>query len=164
MDRAKKFSWGLFVASLVLCTVGLISLLNQPPQTVLAQAMADPCQTLSVAKQFVAVNITSAVTTQLVAPSGSKAIYVCGGSFTIPSVSTTATTMQFEYGTGGTCGTGTTVMTGQFNAGNVTAGPAVPITLPGDYVSMFTPASQGLCLVSAGSSVSIQGVLNYVQQ
>ena len=123
----------------------------------------DPCFS-NTPKSSVPINVTTATTTQLVALSAGKVVYVCGGIFTVNSVVTTATTAQFEYGTGASCGTGTTALTGLFNGGNVTAGIAVPIILPADYSSFQAPAGNALCLVSAGTTVQIQGVLTFIQQ
>lgn len=125
----------------------------------------DPCLSPSVKKSSVPINITTATTTQLVAASANAAIYVCGYSFTISQVATTANTLQFEYGTGASCGTGTTALTGLFGAGGVTAAPPLLIQAPSDGTDITAPAGNALCAVTAiGASGSFQGVLTYVQQ
>jgi hypothetical protein len=110
------------------------------------------------------VNVTTATTTQLVALSAGKVIYVCGGDLTINSIVTTATTAQFEYGTGSSCSTGTTVLTGLFGGGGITAGIPLVVPIPGDYTSFSAPAGNALCLVSAGATINIQGFISYIQQ
>ncbi len=125
----------------------------------------DPCQSSGVAKSSVPINITSAATTALVAVSGSTTVYVCGFSFTISEVVTTANTIQFEQGTGAACVGAPTALTGLYGAGGVTAGDPVPINAGGGSTVFKTAASNGLCAVTAiGASGSFQGVLTYVQQ
>jgi hypothetical protein len=127
--------------------------------------VGDPCQSPGNAKSSVPINITTATTTQLVALSGTKTIYVCGASFTIAPSGTTADTILFEFGTGASCGTGTTALTGAFGAGDLTTTTGVtPITLADPGVSITAPAGNALCAVSAGTTVNIQGVLQFVQQ
>lgn len=124
----------------------------------------DPCHNPSVAKSSAAINITSAATTQLVAISGTKSIYVCHFSFTISEVITTANTLQFEYGTSTNC-TGTNKLTGLYGAGGISAG--TPIYVSAGYGgTLFTvPSANGLCALTAiGATGSFQGVITYVQQ
>lgn len=124
----------------------------------------DPCQNTNATKSSVAINISSATTTQLVALSGTLSVYVCGFSLTISQVVTTANTILFEYGTGASCGTGTTVLTGLYGAGGITA--AQPIVVSEYGLTLFTaPAGNALCALTAiGGSGSFQGVLTYIQQ
>lgn len=126
-------------------------------------AAVDPCSYAT--KSSVPINITSATTTQLVAISGSTAIYVCHFSFTASQVITTANTLQFEYGTSTTC-VGANKLTGLYGAGGVTAGDPIVISAGNGNGTLFSaPASNGLCALTAiGASASFQGVLTYVQQ
>jgi hypothetical protein len=118
-------------------------------------AGSDPCANLSVPKSSVAINISTATTTQLVAVSASKAIYAC--SFAA-SVAGTAPTVLFEYGTSTAC-TGTNALSGTLA---ITTGSYVTLGWGG---TIFTaPATNGLCLVSGGTLPSVQGVLTYVVQ
>ena len=122
----------------------------------------DPCQNPGVLKSSVAINTSSATTTQLVAISGLTAIYVCGYSFTINNVVTTASTAQFEYGTSTNC-TGTHALTGVYNTGSVTAGIPTVISYGNGGATVFTvPSANGLCIVTAGTGDD-DGVLSYVQ-
>ncbi len=129
-----------------------------------AQALGvDPC---SGTKSSVAITITSATTTSLVAVSTGKAVYVCGWSFTISQVITTPNTLKFEYGTSTNC-TGTHALTGLLGDGGVTAAPPILINSNGDggHSVIAAPANNGICAVTAiGASGSFQGVLTYVQQ
>ncbi len=104
--------------------------------------------------QSVAINIASATTTQLVALSTSKSIFVTHwdviaggtGNFTL------------VYGSGTACGTGTTSLTGAYpliaQAG-ISAGTGTgPIIL--------VPKGKALC-VTTSTSVQFSGSLSYVQ-
>jgi len=117
---------------------------------------SDPCQSSSVTKSSVAINISSATTTQLVALSAGKVVYACG--FTASGTGTTDT-IQFEYGTGTTCGTGTTALTGPI------ALAAAPNSSYGPGSTVFATASaNALCAVTGGTVTNVAGVLTYVQQ
>lgn len=121
----------------------------------------NPCASTAVAKSTVAVNITSATTTQIVAVSSGKAVYVCGGTITIAPSATSADTAKLEYGTSTNC-TGTNALSGTFGDGDLTsAAPPIVVDFPS---GIATPASQGVCIVSAGTAVNIQGTVTYVQQ
>lgn len=124
----------------------------------------DPCLNSSILKSSKAVSISSATTTSIVAVSGSTAVYICGGALTIAPSATTADTATLEYGTGASC-TSPTVLTGAFGAGDVTsAAPPIVVHLNSFGTSMTVPASNGLCILSAGTAVSIQGFISYVQE
>lgn len=130
-----------------------------------SQVSTDPCQASGVAKSSVAVNISTAATTALVALSGTTIVYVCGFSLTISQVITTPNTLSFVYGTGATCGTGTVTLTGLFGGGGVTAAPPITVTAGIGSTLFKTIAGNALCAVTAiGGSGSFQGVVTYVQQ
>lgn len=129
------------------------------PALVVAQSPngADPCANPNVTKSSVAIDITSATTTKMVALSSGKITYVCGFS---ASMTGTAPTMLFEYGTNvsGECDTGTTALTGAYIP---TSGAFVQDR---GFGTMFaTAASKDLCIVSGGTPV-LKGVLTFVQQ
>ena len=134
-----------------------------PSANVVSVQNNDPCS--YAAKSSAAISVTSATTTSLVAVSGATAVYVCGFSFTISEVVTTANTLQFEYGTGAAC-TSPTVLTGLYGAGGVTAGDPIVISAGNAGATVIkAPASNGICALTAiGGSASFQGVLTYVQQ
>jgi hypothetical protein len=124
-------------------------------------SQVDPCSTSQ--KIVIPITISTATTTQLLALSAGKAIYVCSGLLTIAGSATTAGSIVFEYGTGASCGTGTTTLTGAM-AGSTTAG--TPTVLPingGGGSTLGTVAGQALCALSAGTTVSITGYITVVQ-
>jgi len=124
----------------------------------------DPC--FANLPTSVSVNISSATTTSVVSISGTKVVYVCGFALTI-APSATADTAQFEYGTGAACSS-PTALTGTFGNGvTVAASSAIAQTVAhgGAGGTLFVaPSGTGLCILSAGSAVNIQGVVTYVQQ
>lgn len=153
--------------------------LNQPSAPLLVDAnkllltggniagITDPCQVPGVLKSSVAVNLTTATTTQLVALIANQKIYVCGFVGTIAPSATVADTLAFEFGTGASCGTGTTLLTGTFGNGEVPAANTtapVPITFADPGTTFSTPAGTALCALTAGTVVNVQGVLTFVQQ
>jgi hypothetical protein len=127
-------------------------------------ATGDPCT--SAAKSSAAINITTATTTALVAVSGSTTVYVCGFSITIAPSATTADVAAFEYGSGVACATSPISLTGGFGNGDLTtASPVVPVSYGGGGATIFkSAASNGVCMITAGTTVNVQGVLTYVQQ
>jgi hypothetical protein len=120
-------------------------------------ANGDLCLNANIAKSSTPINVTSATTTQLVALSGTTKIYVCGFQ---ASMGGTTPALTIEYGTGASCGTGTTALTGAMAP---TAGSMLSVDPGGAIVT--TPAGQALCVLTAGTgSPSFQGVLTYIQQ
>lgn len=121
----------------------------------------DPCTDASAIKSTVAINISSATTTQLVALSGTTIVYVCGG--VAVGGAGTNPSFELEYGTGSTCGTGTTVLTGA-----MATGVTVSTTAPGPIIPIpagpKTAAGNALCAVTGGTSPNFQGYITFVQQ
>lgn len=141
---------------------GSSDVVNSANSVVGSTTAADPCQSSGVTRQSVAINIGSATTTQIVALAAGKKISVCGYSVTVLGLITTAGTLQFEYGTGASCGTGTTVLTGAMQ-GVATAGVNI-LFLPGGSGTFFSTAtSNALCLVTTGTAPSFQGFVTFVQ-
>lgn len=107
--------------------------------------------------QSVAINITNATTTQLVAPSGSTQIYVTAWHV----LANSASGFALEYGTKTTnpCDTGTKALTGTYSlvaqSGVSPSGGPQPL-----YV---IPQGNALCALSTGASVSLAGSLSYTQ-
>ena len=135
-------------------TAGTISVSFSPAQVVVQANYGDPCKNPNVVTSSAAINITSATTTALVAPLTGKSVYVCQLSVTVAGASAT---VLLEYGTGATCGTGTTSLTGTFAGGTNSL-----ISMGWGGAIVATPASNALCLVSGATG--IQGVVSYVQQ
>jgi hypothetical protein len=105
----------------------------------------------------VAINITKATTTQLVAPSGSTQIYVTAWDVFANS----ASGVTLEYGTNTTnpCDTGTTALSAAYSfaaqAGMSVSGGPQPL-----YV---IPQGNAVCAVTSGAGVSLAGSLSYTQ-
>jgi hypothetical protein len=127
------------------------------------QAVADPCLSPTSSKLSAPIPfISTGTTTQIVALVAGQKIYPC-------TIDVTATwngtnfTYQWEYGTGASCGTGTTVLSG--------AKLLVNNTITTDNVSGPTafniPPGNALCLVTIGAGSLVGGVagfVGYVQQ
>lgn len=136
------------------CTFALS---GSPATTVADQITGDPCDVPTVQKSSVAVAISTATTTQLVALSAGKTIYFCGF---VGSMGGTTPAVTFEYGTGSNCATGTVVLTGAIAP---TSGSILLMPI-GSSTWFQTASANALCALSAGTTPSIQGVLTYVQQ
>jgi hypothetical protein len=136
------------------------------PVTMASDQYVDPCQSGAVAKSSAPINVTSATTTALVTVSGSTTVYVCGFDITIAPSATAADSAEFEYGSGTACATSPQALTGTFGAGDLTtAAPPTHVSYGGSGATIFkSAASNGVCLLSAGTTVNIQGVITYVQQ
>ena len=103
----------------------------------------------------VPITVTTNSTTQLVALSSGKKIYVMA----LDLIAAGTTGAQFEYGTGTNCGTGTTVLTGNYSLTaqvGLTKGSGLGPVL-------VVPASNALCIVTTGSSVAVAGSAAYTQ-
>jgi hypothetical protein len=95
------------------------------------------------------VTLTSSGLTQLVAASGSEVITV--NHFSIGFAS--SVNFQFEYGTGSNCGTGTTALSGVYQAVQ-----GIALDVPFEV-----PAGKALC-ANLGASVTGGGLIIYNQQ
>jgi hypothetical protein len=120
----------------------------------------DPCQGATAAKVGVAINTTG--TQQLVTPLTGHLVFVCGFNFTLASGAAPVATAQFTTGTGATCGTGTINQTGTMTG---VASSNISIDSGGGGYTIFKGATgQGLCLVTAQTTPSAQGVVTIIQQ
>ena len=101
-----------------------------------------------------AINVSTATTTQLVALAASQKIYVT--SYDVIAGGTGNIT--FEYGTGSTCGTGTTILTGAYNltaqAGIAKGNGVGPV--------LVVPAGNALCVLTS-AAVQMSGSVAYAQ-
>lgn len=102
----------------------------------------------------VAINVSTATTTQLVALSGSTKIYVT--SFDVIAGGTGNIT--FEYGTGVNCATGTTALTGAYNL----AAQAGIAKGDGTGAVLVVPAGNALCVLTS-AAVQMSGSVSYQQ-
>jgi hypothetical protein len=119
-----------------------------PSTQVLSIQNNDPCS--YAVKSSTPITLTTATTQQLIPVSGSTVPYVCGFSMTIAPSATS----------------GTNALTGTYGNGDLTsAAPVVPITAGNASSTVFKgAAASGICIVTAGTAVNVQGVLTYVQQ
>lgn len=145
--RVSAFSSGTVNASVFL-VYGVTGITSQP---------VDPCASAAIDKSSFSVAISTATTTAVAAGASGKRIYVC--AFTIIWSSGTTPTIQFEVGTGGTCGT-PTVKTGAM---------AIPVTsgqglIVGAGHTLFSgTAGQDMCILSAGTAPTVNGWVTFVQ-
>lgn len=102
----------------------------------------------------VPINVSTATTTQLVALSGSTAIYVTS----LDVVAGGTGNITFEYGTGTACATGTTVLTGAYNL-TAQAGLAKG---SGIGTVLKVPAGNALCVLTS-AAVQMSGSVSYQQ-
>lgn len=102
----------------------------------------------------VAVNVSTATTTQLVALSGSTQIYVTG----LAVIAGGTGNITLVYGTGSSCGTGTTSLSGAIpliaNAGFTLGSGLGPV--------LVVPAGQALCITTS-AAVQMSGFVTYTQ-
>lgn len=135
----------------------LLSILLLTASVAFGQGIQDPCLAPNEVKQSVAINVSAAATTQLVAISGTTSIYVCGFNFT--AATGTAATYLLEYGSSASCGTVTATLTGAMAGNN---SPLISMSAG----MQFTKSASGnaLCLVTGGTSPVAQGYLTYIQR
>lgn len=101
-----------------------------------------------------AINVSTATTTQLVALSSGKKIYVSA----IDVIAAGTGNITFVYGTGSNCGTGTTSLTGAYNLtaqAGISKGNGLGAVL-------VVPASNALC-VTTSAAVQMSGAVAYAQ-
>lgn len=110
--------------------------------------------------QSVAVSFSSATTTRLVNNASTSdsptRIFVCRLHLTVIGTAT-ANTITFNYGTGATCGTGTTALSGPFT-GDSTAGVMKVLSL--DTPFQPVPVGNSLCATTTQAGV-IAGTMVY---
>lgn len=120
---------------------------------------SDLCQNPSVAKSSVAVNISTATTTELVAAVASKHVWLCKLNVTVAG---TSPTIVFKTGTkvSTACDTSPTSLSGTYA---ITSGSTFDVSATSG--TPFESISGGeMCLTSGGTTPSIQGVAVYVQR
>lgn len=128
-----------------------------PNQTVqLYNGYADTCLAVNSVKQSAAVNITTATTTQLIAPVTGKAATICGFYSTTANA---GATLVFNTGTGSTCATGTTVLTG-----TMLTSSSGRFDLLGSGQKLKSAVGGGICVITAGTTPGIQGFVVFTQR
>jgi hypothetical protein len=107
------------------------------------------------------INQATATTTQLVALSSGKKVYVCSALVNQVGAAT-APTFKFVYGTGTNCVTGTTDLTGVITGGAASTATNVQFGGNGLGYVFATPASQALCITTTTTQAQ-KGLLSYTQ-
>jgi hypothetical protein len=128
----------------------------------------DPCASPTL-KKSVAINITTATTTTLVPLVSGQTIYPCTIVVDLGLNSSAVMSIQFEYGTGASCGTGTTALSGPMVAGASTGTGPVFFAAAGGITQFQIPVSNGFCVLSTLTGTptapfGAQGWATYVQQ
>jgi hypothetical protein len=160
-DRIMKIrtGWARWVARILLgaaLTLGCLAPAH-------AASQPDPCNSLSF-KLSAPISVSSATTTSLVSLNANHSIFVCGFTMTIAGSASTAATAALEYGTGAACSSPTT-LTGTFGSGDAAASTTPTQVTYGDGTSTVAqvPPANGLCVVTTGTTVDVQGSVTYVQ-
>lgn len=144
--RVSAFSSGTLAAQASLA-FGITGITSQP---------VDPCASAAIDKSSFSVAISTATTTAVQAGSAGKRVFVC--AFTIIYTSGTTPTVQFEVGTGGTC-TSPTAKTGVI-AIQATSGTGLIV---GAGHTLFSGAAgQDMCILSAGTTPTVNGWVTFV--
>jgi hypothetical protein len=118
----------------------------------------NPCQNSNFATNSVSVNISTATTTQAVAPLTGAKVTICG--FLLVVTGTVTPTVQLEYGTGATCAGSTVTLTGVMTP---LTGTVLSYGIGGSSLKS-SAVSNGFCIVTTGTISSIAGVVTFIQQ
>jgi hypothetical protein len=129
-----------------------------------AASTPDPCVSAAF-KQSAAVSMNSATTTAVVPLVANKGIWVCGFVLNVAGSASTAATATLEYGTGSNCAANITTLTGALGSGDaaVSTTPAVYVYGNGGASVAIVPPGSGLCVLTAGTTVLVTGIVTYVQ-
>lgn len=130
----------------------------------LSPAKADPpvfngvisCQ----GAQYITFSGITAQTTEI-ALSGTTRIYIC--SYMLNITGSTSAVASLVYGTGANCGTGTGGLSGVFGPPQ-SATAAATFGLASWLPIMQTLAGQAVCVQPGGTTPSVSGFIQYVQQ
>jgi len=114
----------------------------------------DPCQAGTAVKSSQPFLAAAAGTTQIIPLTTGMGVYVCG--FVMSQIAT-AGTVQWQYGTGASCGTGNNPLTGAIG---VTA--SQPFSYSGPGTVFKAPTSNAVCLATTGAGGTASGVITYV--
>lgn len=98
------------------------------------------------------INVSTAVTTQLIAAPAAAAVYITHFDF----IAAAADNVTLEYGTGALCATGTTLVTGAYNLGangGMSVGAGMGVIIP-------IPKSNAVCLVTSAAT-QLSGLISY---
>lgn len=142
---------GIGLGLLLLAAIPWIALIGNAPKAQVGPANQIICN------QYGTFTVASATTTSIVAGVAGQHINICGWHVTTTQAAATDT-FQFEYGTqGGPCTTPTT-FTPALSVSN-----AAPSADHIDWASYSTPLGTQLCVVTAGTTVAVTGIVFYSQ-
>lgn len=149
------------IRRLLVAALMLLGVLGAAPS--FAASTPDPCVSLSF-KNSAAINISSATTTAVVTLNANHSIFVCSFAFSIAGSATSAATAALEYGTGSNCAAGVQALTGTFGSNDaaVSTTPTVINMGNGGATLAIVPPGSGLCVVTTGTNVFVQGIVTYV--
>jgi hypothetical protein len=152
-------------ALLAVALLILSSLTPASADPILHTGTSDPCLSVD-NKASAKISVSSATTTGLVATSGSTVIYVCHFDMSIAGSATSAATAQLEFGTGAACVTTQSAITGTYGSNDAAVSTVPTVVSGGDggFSVAISSAGAALCVVTAGTSPFVQGVVTYVQQ
>ena len=125
-----------------------------------AQAQQSVCLNATLI-QSIAISITSPASTRIVLNTDTeKQTYICGINLTMVGAAT-ANTVLVQYGTGASCQTGTTTLTGAFTASTAVGSSTVLALSPS--IMKPTPAGFSTCLLTTTVD-AVKGVVSFVIQ
>lgn len=152
------------ISALAFMVVVAVVLIAQQPVNVAkvggASVVAGPCET--VAKTYTPINMSTATTTRIIAPTSSKKTYVCGFHL----LAAGADNVAWIEGTGGTCGTATAGMAGGTTAAsgyNFAANGGIVVGDSGHQVMASAGTNVDVCLITS-AAVQLSGGVVWVQQ
>ena len=124
----------------------------------------DPCQNPNVAKSTAIVSAPTASTSQVIALSAGKSIYICDVSTGITGTTANATSFQLVSGTTTTtpCDTGQANVSGAYTVNSVAAGGYFHSGFGGTLYK--TAAGKALCSTNTGTNSATVGSITYIQQ
>lgn len=142
------------LASLFLLALGVSYANAQGPQSLCYTTNGVNCVPAVQASNSVAISVSTATTTEVIPLVSGKRIYVTSWDIIAGGTGT----ITIKYGTGSSCGTGTTSLTGAYpliaQAGIVKGN--------GLGAVLFVPAGNALCITTS-AAVQMSGSLSYVQ-
>ena len=142
-----------------------VTITNTPAVTLAATSVtitntpADPCSQAKKVNLPISQNTTP--TNQIIAASGTTAIYICSLSL----ISASANTVSLSTGTGSNCGTSLTALIGSVTPANsMSLAANGGLTLGGGLGTVAVTAASGEVCLGLGSAAYVAGNLTYVQQ
>lgn len=150
--------------ALALLLLGFASIAGavSPPIVVTPGTYGDPCLAPNTTQVTVPVAISTATLTALIAGTSGSTIYVCGYAFTESATSTAG--VLFENSNATPCAN-VTAVTGTIGAASMASPLMVKAGVDGgpSRTQFAATGVGGLCVVSTGALVNVNGYLTYVK-